>query len=167
MRPLLAAALALPLLVTAVQAGSWVWLSDEPDRFGSLTAYVWDDEARGVLGYSCQHDSVVYSVTVDRYRDWDPAEHEGVVVPVTFVAGDTVVGGVPFAYWNREGLATLRFDNTTEVFDDLADLLLTAERRIHVTFGDHALNFGTVDKAEALAFVEEGCGSLDWPPDRL
>ena len=165
MRPFLAAALALPLVISAAEANPWLWLSDEPDRFGSVKAYVWDDEARGVLMYSCQHDTVVYTVTVDRYRDWDAAQHEGVIVPVTFRAGDATVADVPFYYWNQDGLATLRFDNTTEAFDDLAALLEGAGGRIQVLFGEHELDVGTEDKDEALAFVNDGCGSLTWPPD--
>lgn len=164
MRVLFAAFTALAF-ASAAHGGPWVWLSDEPDGFASLKAYAWDDEARGVLMFSCQHDTVVYSVTVDRYRDWDPAKHEGVTVPVTFAADGVVVADVPFTYWNQGGLATLRFDNTTEVFDDLADLLFEATERIDVTFGEFALTFGTIDKAEALAFVEDRCSSLEWIPD--
>ena len=158
-------AVMISVLTTGASANPWVSLSDEPDRFGSLKAYVWDDDARGVLMYSCQHDTVVYSVTVDRYRDWDPAQHEGVTVPVTFRAGDATVVDIPFYYWNQEGLATLRFDNTTEVFDDLVDLLQGATDRIHVEFGALELDVSSEDKDAAMTFVDEGCNSLEWQPD--
>lgn len=163
MRLILAAAAALFATGTA-HAGPWATMTGEPDAFGSLEAYVWDDEARGVMSLACQHDTVLYTITVSTYRDWDPAVHDGVTVPVDFVFDGAAIDDMPFAWFERDGLALLGFSNTTEVFDPLIDALFSSESRIEVRYGETELSFGTENKEAALAFVEDGCNSLDWPP---